>query len=451
MQQRVPVTDLVRSLDAYSKLAGSLGFQVNRSAVRKHALEGTDYRGPMKSFFSESYASRHASHTAPAGVLRAIRTLHDDLASVVRERLNGALPGKAQTDAAALVQGVAGLPSEKRAAAAEAVARSPQARFLKRAEMDIKEFHRMVRKYAGGQTIARARLVAHMCEELSKLGCEMSLDAIEERFRANTKVRTVPACFAEILGRLDASFLTGLVAIEEMVGETPPDQWLEECRRKLGFRSHNAMHKALAESTPLNYEAIHKALTHPRPGQRIQRQICDTLREWQAAVEAGQTPPVDLRYLGAPASKVRELLVGLCRSHPKRQQLLRQAAAAMGVKSAHLRRTLSDPDDARTYPAEALAKLQHLVEEGCQPARPMSYLAGEGTRRLASQLSYRSNEALSRWRRDRENYALKRTYKSLRLQLIMAMKQRRTERDWVPMAPVDGDRAHDEVDEDAEV
>jgi hypothetical protein len=449
--QRVPIHDVVAAYSAFKGLAEGLGFRVNKGAVREYALENTAYRAAMKSFFSENYARRHSSHTVPVEVVRALDGLSADLAGVVRRRLNGALPKAVQRDPLRLAQTLPDLPSEKRAAAAEAVAASESARFLKRSEMDIAEFHRLIKGYSNGQSLARGRLVSHLHEELRKRGVEMSPDAIEERLRSNTKVRSVPACFAEILSGLDRRFLTGLVQIEDMVGKTPPEEWLENCRRRLGFRSHNALHKALAEATSLNYEAIHKALTKPRPGQRIQGRIQEVLAQWAQSLDKGETPAVDARYLGAPAQVVRDLVTQLSRVIPKGNRLYREAARALGVKSAAVRLTHNDPADQRTYPMEGVRRLQELVKTGRPPASPpVSYLAKAGTRVLASRLICCANEALRRWREDRENYALKRAYLGLRLQLIVAMKQRRTEADWAPVPIMDDEHEHEEEEEASE-
>jgi len=446
MQERVPITKVVEAYQAYEQLALRLGFQVKKGVVRKHALKSTDYRGAMKSFFSTTYAKRHANHTAPAGIFDAIDKLNHDLAGVIRKKINGALPKGTNGDIVKLAQNLKRVPPAKLAVAAEAVAQSDQSQFLKRAEIDIKEFQALLKRYAKGQTIARGKLVRHLQTELKKRGEEMSLDAIEERFRANTKVRTVPACFADILRDLDVHFLTGLVPIEEMVGGAQPEAWLEDCRGKLGFRSHNAMHKALAEATSLNYEAIHKALTRPRPGRRIQSQIRDTLHGWLEAAGQGKELSVPDRYLGVAAEEVRKVLDELARFYPKRSRLYRDAATAMGVRSALLRRTHKAPEDRKTYPAEALRKLKEFAKTRKSAAGPASYLAKGGTRKLAARLSYRANEALRKWQQDRENSALRGAYRSLRLQLIIAMKQRRTESDWIPIEAADDDDDADELE-----
>ena len=444
MSPRIPIEKVVEAYRSYEQLAAGLGFRVNKGAVRKHALQGTNYRGAMKSFFSQNYAERHRGHTAPAQVLKALDDLNAGLARVVRRKLNGAVPKAARHDPAKLAQSLVKIAESKRVVAADAVAQSEQAPFLKRTEMSVEQFHELLKGYAKGQTVARGKLVRCLYDALKARGEPMSMDAIEERLRANTKVRTVPTCFAEIISQLDSTYLTGLIPIEEMVGDAAPEEWLEACRQKLGFRSHNGMHKALAEATTLNYESIHKALTRPRPGQRIQKQVRDVLSEWQALVDKDEPLPVDTRYLGVPAEKVRTMASRMARACANRNQVYREAASLLGVKSAVVRRTHTHADDSRTYAADGVRNLTRFLEGHRDQVPRVSYLARPGTRKLATHLSYRANEALTQWHEDRENFALRRVYRALRLQLIMALKQHRTEADWAPLT-TDDDGDGDEL------
>lgn len=82
------------------------------------------------------------------------------------------------------------------------------------AEMSVEEFQKLLREYAGSQTIARSALIGHLQQELAARGIQMSADTIEERFRRNTKVRTMPACAREIIKNLNGRFLTGLIPME---------------------------------------------------------------------------------------------------------------------------------------------------------------------------------------------------------------------------------------------
>ena len=448
MSERISLAEVVEAYEGYEQLAERLGLRVRKSAVRDHAASRV--RGSArKSLFSRPYAEKHARQTAPASVLSAVDGLTRDLAGIIRRKANGTFPKGVRAGSSEFLEAVSRLPEEVRSELAQAATGSDQGRFLLRQELSVEEFQDLLKAYAGGQTVARSKLVQHLHEEATKRGVEMSLNAIEERLRANTKVRTVPACFAEIVAELDGRFLTGLIPIEEMAGEGAPEAWLEECRRKLTFRSHNAMHKALAEVTGLKYEAVHKSLTRPRAGQRIQVKIRDTLAEWLDTIAKGGGAPEQAkraparsrpsrRPRGASATQVRKSLMQLMATYPNRAALCREAATALGVSPAEVRRLLTSPEERRTFSLAGLAVLRRMCKERVKRALRISYLASAGTRKLADRLIERAKVLLEALEFEPENDALRETLHSTRLQLIMAMKQRLTMEDWeAPEEPVE--------------
>ena len=438
MSDRVPVTQVVEAYESYEELAHGLGFRVRPSALRQRAAKGAGGR-LSKTSFSRVYAESHARRTAPAGAVAAISALTRDLAGVVRKGANGAFPRGLRAGAPQFLEAVLRLPEDARAEAADAVAHSPHSALLDREDITVEQFQALLKAYAKGQTIARSRLVEHLTEEARRRGVEMSINAIEERLRSNTKVRTVPACFAEIIAGLDDSFLTGLILIEEMVGETDPDQWLEDCRRTLAFRSHNAMHKAVAESADIKYEAVHKALTRPKKGRRIQARIRDVLSGWLDTFAKGGGRPAQATSPGARrrsahavagAAQTRTVLMRLLNSYPNRAALCKEAAVALGVQPAEVRRFLANPDDRRAFSVLGLSILRRMLAERRKRALRISYLAGKGTNTLAHRLADSANAMWLEAEANPENQALRQAFRATRLQLIMAMKQRMTPEDW---------------------
>lgn len=440
MSERVPLTEVVDAYEGYERLANGLGLRVRKSAVRAHAA-GRVRGSTRKSLFSRSYAEQHEKQTAPARVVIAVDGLAKGLAKIIRRKANGSFPKGVRAGTTEFFEAVSRLPLDVRAELAQAATESDQGEFLLRQEMSVEEFQALLKAHARGQTIARSKLVQHLREESAERGVEMSLNAIEERLRTNTKVRTVPACFAEIVASLDARFLTGLIPIEEMVGETPPEEWLEACRRKLQFRSHNAMHKALAEVTGLKYEAVHKSLTRPRAGQRIQAKIREMLAQWMETIGQGGGPPEQaLRSparsrpsrhpQGASATQVRKALMQLLSTYPNRTALCREAATALGVSPNEVKRLLTHPEDRRSFSLAGLAVLRRMHKERVKRALRISYLAASGTRKLADRLTERAQALLEALEIEPENETLRETLHSTRLQLIMAMKQRLTLEDW---------------------
>ena len=419
MSDRAAIGEIVGAYENYALLAGALGFRVQKSAVRRHALNGMGYRGEMKSFFSSSYAERHAERTAPKGVFAAVDGLVHDLAATMKAALNGQAK-KVNGSIPKLCDAVKGLEVEKRRTLCEEIERGAHASYLRRQELPIAEFHKALQAYAASQTVARGKLIEHIQQELQTRGIRMSRASIEERFRRNTKVRTVPACLLEIVTGLGDQFRTGLVGIETLVGEQPPEEWVEACREELGFRSKNSMHRAIAEATAVNYETVHKALTRPRAGQRIQKQIVDALLAWRGMVRRGERLPVAAQYLGSSSRpEVTGLLRRLSRQAPSPKQACRDGARALGVAPGAALQAMAghEGDD---FAPRGVRTLKELVKR--REARHSSFLIGPA-RRAAAVLAQRAETARERWHAHPDDTQFERLFKKRRLQLIMAIRE----------------------------
>ncbi len=435
MAERAAITDIVGAYGEFAALAEALGIRVNKGAVRRHALAKLGYRGEMKSFFSRSYARRHPKRTAPIAALDAVEELVSDLARSIHRGLgkrgrlslgNGCVKR--------LIAAVGKLNATKRDAMSEEITAGRQGEFLRTQDLPIEDFHRALENYAQGQTLARSKLIAHLRRELAKRGLKMSRASIEERFRRNTKVRTVPPRLVAVVADLDSSFRTGLVEIEELTGKEPPGEWLEACREELGFRSKNAMHRALAESTSVRYETVHKALTNPRPGQRLQREIVDTISAWREAARRGERLPVSPEYLRGHSSEVPGLLRRLSRQSRSRREAMRSGARALGVgPGKKMRRTMdSDGQDAHDFSQRSVRQLKELVKTREGNSRRPSYLTGGSAKKTARLFARKAQAAREQWQMDPENAHLKSTFRRTRLELIMAMKEGFTQNDLEP-------------------
>lgn len=465
MSQSIPIAKVIEASERYETLASRLGFQVDKAALQRYALNGHAPKGRKAKNLLE-HADPGAS--APAEAVKAIQELTGDLADVVRRAANGGFPKGVRKCTCEFLDAVASLPPGERADVAESVSRSRHKDFLAPGEIPVERFQELLAGYAKGQTIARGRLVKHLQEEARKRGVEMSRDAIEERMRSNTKVRTAPACFADIVAGLDESFLTGLIPVEELVGDAPPADWLEDCLRMLGLRSHNAMHKAVAQATGLNYEAVHKALTRPRPGQRIQISIKRTLDDWLEKAKRGERPvaayvPARRSSPGRPSesARLRRLLKRLLRSFPGPEALHEAAAQALGVSPAEVPDFMERKGAPLRPTPEQLAAVKQLDQNRRRKSYRISYLASAGTRRLADRLTQDTNAVYRAWASDPENATLRRAFRKMRLELIVAMKHRWTVADWreahqetggptVELAEEEGNNdMDDDYDEDA--
>ena len=297
------------------------------------------------------------------------------------------------------------------------------------AEMSVEDFQKLLRDYAGSQTVARSALIAHLQKELATRGIRMSADTIEERFRRNTKVRTMPACVREVIKNLDGRFLTGLIPFEEMTGGEPAAVWLEKMRVAMGFRSDCAMHKALAEQTELNYESVHKALTGPHKAQRVQKKIADCFARWQQELAQGRRPVVQEVYFGTEAEKVREVLAELSRYYLSKEEMYNEVAELLGMKPSSVKRYHAARLQVKFVPTANYEKLMRHLET-CRKTRvKRSYLKDEQRRTLAYGLFGQLSSVERRWRSEPQNDDLQAEYKSLRLRLIAAVKEGRDRQD----------------------
>jgi len=452
MANRVPISDVRSAFRAYVRLAGTIGFDVDRDAVFRHLLQNgaKGQSRALKAMFNGPSKGKSGPAETPTRVLKSFTSLQDGLITTLRARLDGRVDwDKCHNLAARVREAVADLTDRGKRRLVRSIEKSPHRRFLRRrpaaapspaaassdtspdAQMPIEQFHRLLREYARDQTIARTRLVLHLQAELKKRGLRMSQDSIEDRFRQNTRAKSAPACLRQIIRGLDDTFLTGLVPIETMCGETPAGAWLEERRAELGFLSNNAMHKAIAESTGLNYESVHKALTQPRKGQRIQCRIRDLIAEWRTLVAQGQPIPANAEYLGVPGAEVRRVLIALARLYPSASAMRRDAADVLGTKPAAVRRLVAEDDNGRRrVPLRGFQALAELLEKRKKRSRQVSYLGDRETRRLAAKLAAQANEALRVWERRGRDPAFHRAYRRARLQVIVAIKERRTNADW---------------------
>ncbi len=432
-EPRIPIHDLIAAVSAYEGLLTAVGLKVDRAALRRRVAEAAGYDGPTKMLFSEAHAKKHPTHTAPECLRRALDQLTADAVRRLRRRLNGASPkGRGRVTAEVLIQAIGKMASDQRQALGEALLKTPHGEIVRRPEISIEQFQGLLREYAQGQTLARKALIKHISKEFRKRGIEMSFDTIEERFRSNTTVKTMPACIVEIMKNLDGRFRTGLVPIEAMCGDSDPKDWLEERRRRYCFKSASAMHQALADATGLRYDSIHKALGSRSPARRIQKDIKDCFDAWEERFRKGEELGVSETYLGVPIEQVQHVLDRLRARYRGNGKLRALLSAELGVSASWAQRYLASKPRVKHMPMRYYRQLVKLAEG---PLRPVgeSYLKDEQTRELAETICERANQALMMAQRAAQaeeakvdpEKALER-YKKLRLRLIEVLKQRRT-------------------------
>lgn len=424
----------MKAYEEYVALADGLGLEVKKGALRQHALAGLDYRGDMKSFFSTSYAKQYPVRSAPAKVYNVVYALREDLETTVRKHLNGQISKQRSDSLDAVLKALRKLDDSRRSTIASAASTGKHADFLRTREVAIEEFHKALQQYAGDQSVARSKLVEYIRAELEKLGIVISSASVEERLRRNTKVRTVPAGMIEIVRKLDTTFRSGLIPIETMTGEQDPGLWLEKSRQMLGFRSKNAMHKALAQATGVNYETIHKALTNPHVGQRIRVEIRERMNEWLDKAKRGEMLPVQATqpsHEGA-APIVRPILRQLAALYPCINAMYREAAHAMGVGASSVRRIYEGGPNGRVS-KQGIAALRGLLETRRNRPPATSYLLDRAARKLATALAEKAERAKLQWQANNDE-RLHDAFKRWRLKMIIALKEGRiAEREFEPV------------------
>jgi hypothetical protein len=301
---------------------------------------------------------------------------------------------------------------------------------VKPLHISVEEFRGLLDEFAGEQTVARRKLILHMQEQFRKRGIEMSCDTIEERFRAEPSVRTIPHCTRLILRDLGDEFRTGLIPIERLVGDEDPDRWLARAEEKLKFRSQSAMHQAIAEATGLTYDCIHKALSGARKAKRIQKEIKGCLDGWLATAERGEDIPAREDHRGMPVEQVRALLPGLIAAFQTKESVYRAISERTGVRPGSVRRYFQNDGRLKFAPLSVHRVAQEL---SCAPPQELPAAQPPPARRIerltsVARIACRTRLALEQWLRHNGDPDLHRRFKEMRLALIMKLDERRHSR-----------------------
>jgi hypothetical protein len=228
-----------------------------------------------------------------------------------------------------------------------------------------------------------------------------------------------------IVRGVNGEFRKELVPLEQMVGDADPDEWLEDARARLLFRSHSAMHKAIAEATSLKYDCIHKALSGKEKAKRVQSEIKYCLEDWLRDMDSGQDPDIDEQYRGVPVEMTAGLLPALERAFGTKEELYRHISERTGVKAGSVRRYFQDNGQLKYSPLSVYECARRLAEGKEETPAVRSYLSDKRTRQIAYSLAGKARKALAQLRMVGESAELEAEFKDLRRALIAAMKERR--------------------------
>lgn len=218
---------------------------------------------------------------------------------------------------------------------------------------------------------------------------------------------------------------SALIPLEELTEGEDLDEWLERTRQRLLFRSHSAMHKALAAATELKYSCIHKALTGSRKPQRIRASIKRVLHGWLAQVENGQEIHVDDGYRGVPAQWLQSLLPRLMRKFDTKQDMYRYLAKNSTVSPASVRRYFQADGQISCAPLDVYKSARDAALNGKARLSADSYLSDEEVAEAAERIADRLNEAWERWQEEEDRKA-EEEYRRLRRMLIATLKEQRS-------------------------
>ena len=423
MQGKLPASELIRVYRGYERLLGAVGHSVDRGAVAEHLAEGCLPKEEVEALLNRAGAKAHCDRELPSQVVDRMRELARTLIEEVSRCLDGSAAGT--DDLAGAAEALKGRPEAEREAAADAVLLNGHRRFLQPRYVSAEQVHELMRARADGGQLPLGKLLPWLRGELEKRGLSMPEAELRDLLGPAVQDRQVPFCLLPILRRVDGQFSTGLIALREMVGDRDPDEWLEAVRRKLLFRSHSAMHKAIAEATVLKYDCVHKALSGRRKAKRIQAEIKHCLETWQQDVDQGRDPAISEEHRGVSVERMCGLLPALEKKFGTKERTYRRICARTGIKTGSVRRYFQSNGQLKYAPLNVYRCAQQLaLEAGVQEAR-RSYLADSRARRIASELAREAGEALRRWRDGGDNPELEIAYKELRRALIVSIKEGR--------------------------
>lgn len=212
-----------------------------------------------------------------------------------------------------------------------------------------------------------------------------------------------------------------MVAVCEITHGHEPRAWLETLRERLGFKSQSAMHKAIAKSTGIKYDTVHKALTQPRPERRVRLEIKQCIEHWIERSAKGLRPDVDFSLLVVSPAATQQILRELRFCYVDQQTALAEAAQVSGSTRATLQKYL-DGEEEKPFPADSYDALVQLLDRRRRMFQVLSYLSNDEKRAKVQRLNARLREFLARWRANPSRVAFRHRFRELRLQMIAEIK-----------------------------
>ncbi len=432
MATEVIECEFTRLCRLYEGLLQAVGLRLDEAALADHLGEDAEEAEQIRLLMGRSGEDDDLPEgdEVPGRVVEAMSGMEEAVAAELR----GAAAGLG-TDLPAgdelLAESLQALPEGDRDRLADALLLKGQGAFVRARYTDVPAFHASLAKHHDPECLAMVKLVPYLREQLRVRGFSVSDEAIEGFFDPAAQ-GSVPHCLKTIMASVNGQFSTGLIPLDDMVGEADPADWLEEARQKLLFRSHSAMHKAISEATSLKYDCVHKALSGNKKAKRIQAEIKYCLDRWLGEVEAGREPQIDDDYRGVPVEWTCSLLTQLEDAFQSKEEIYRVISEKTGIKAGSVRRYFQSNGQLKCAPLTVYRLARKLTSRSGTAApvrrrpRATSYLADRETRQTAGRLATRVNAALRRWKEHTGDQELELEYRQLRLSLIVAIKEQQS-------------------------
>ncbi len=402
---------------------GAVGHTVKPTALAEALVEEEKEKEQIEALIAgeqEEPAEVPADRDAAERMQELLSSLREELCGMLRREADADVDATATEELLAELQT---LPAEQRERLADGIALNGHRPFIRRRYMGGEEFRQLVKDWEQEAPFALFKLVPRLQQELEERGFSLETSRIRKFFQPDAELERVPQCLACILRRLDGEYRCQLVPLEELVGDGDPDEWLEETRKKLLFRSHSAMHKAIAEVSSLKYDCVHKALSGRSKAKRIQVEIKYCLEKWLKQSERDEEPEIDDEYRGVPVGWTCELLPALERRFETKEALYRRISEKTGIKAGSVRRYFQSNGQLKYAPLSVYRYARNLADGVPTESRRESYLADSRTSRVASRLAAKANAALRRWRASSDAPELELEFRQARHELIAAIKE----------------------------
>lgn len=426
MAGTVPARKLLKSYQTYARLVTAVGYDINNAAVADHLTADRQEAARIGGLLRESGVDSPSLEEVRAEVYDRMRALELALLVELRQILGG-MPTEnpRRVSAAAFTGKLRAVSDERKDRLADAILLNGQRKLVRARYITAEEFRKFLDELDGEQHVALAKLAAYVSQELKKRGFRMAERGVLELLGPATGARKVPHCLKQILRGIKQWYTTSLIPLEEMTGTTGLAEWLEATRRRLQFRSHTAMHKAIAEATGLKYDSVHKALAGSAKPKRIRAEIKHCLETWLSDVKNGREPDIGQVHRGVPVEETQALLPELVHRFGTKEEVYRRISEKTGIKAGSVRRYFRSYGLLKRAPLTVYRCAKELAGREDHLDSCTSYLADERTRRAAFGLAKEARQALRRWQHADGNTELEREYRELRRALIVTIKEQR--------------------------